>query len=118
MNKHIITLARNSRQLTAGQYVETINRVKASAPKTQFKESFGGWWPATREEILRQFGEMVTNKINERLPIRTLSDFRLLQLMKRHIKSDCRWCGSSLNRYEPKHCQFCDASCRRCHGGY
>ena len=114
----VITLARNGRQLTLGQYVEIVKRVKAAPAGTEFKESFGGWWPATREEILREFGQMVTDKINASLAIREMSDFRLLQLMKRHIKSSCRWCGSSLNRYEPKHRQFCDPSCRRCHDGY
>ena len=114
MSKYCIRIARNGLSLTLGEYVGIVNRVKAAPPGTMFKESFGSWWSTSREDILREFGRMVTDKINEHLTLRELSDARLLAKLRRHVKSDCRWCGESLGRYEPKEMRFCCADCRRC----
>ncbi len=110
---YVIRITHCKRELSAGQYAQMILRVKAAAPGTQFKESLCGWWPATREEILKQFYQMVTDKINEAAPPRGLTANRLSCKMRAKLKSKCRWCGMSLGRYEDRERRFCSADCRR-----
>lgn len=110
----VIRIDHKNKALTIGQYVQIIRRVKASPPGTMFKESFGGWWPATREEILRQFWQMVQDRINRNSVIPAkLTDAELLALKRQHLKSECRWCGQSLGEYREKERRFCDGGCRR-----
>lgn len=109
----VITLARNGRQIPIGKYVTIINRVKASPTGTLYKKSFANWYTSTREDILREFGQMVTDKINEHLTIRTLTEGRLHRKMCKHLVSKCRRCGHSLGEYKNEHSRFCDSSCRR-----
>src|SRR5262249_33671466 len=104
-------------KLTLGRYVEIIRRVKAAPSGTTYRQTFRSWSSGTREDILREFGDMVTDKINEHLTIRELTDARLLKKLQAHVRSNCRWCGSPLNRYAPLHRRFCDDSCRTSHGG-
>jgi hypothetical protein len=52
--------------VTLGAYVRGWKAVKAAAPGTMFKRSLCGWWPASREEILKQFSEGVNDRINKR----------------------------------------------------
>ena len=114
---YYITISHNGLQLTLGRYVELIREVKAAPKGTKYRETLRSWAGGTREDILREFGDMVTDKINEHLQIRELTDARLLKKKEAHLRSDCRWCGSSLNRYEPLHRRFCDESCQRSHCG-
>lgn len=110
---YVIRITHNNRVLSIGQYVQLIKSVKAAPKGTQYKETLCSSFGGTRETILAEFGQMVQDKINEHLKIRSLSDRRLSRKMRAKIKSSCRWCGSNLNRYEPYHNRFCDSSCHR-----
>lgn len=54
--------------VTIGQYVQAWRTVKAAPEGQEFKSSLNGWWPATREEILREFSEGVQDRINQHVP--------------------------------------------------
>lgn len=109
--QRVITLTAHGRQLTIGQYVEIVKRVKASAPGTRFDKSFCNWWSTTREEILREFFEGVQDRINKHLRIAPeLTATRLFKLKASHLTSECRWCGQSLGAYKNEHERFCAGS--------
>lgn len=54
--------------VSLGAYVKAWRAAKASAPGTEFKSSLCGFWPETRETILRQFAEGLHGRINRHLP--------------------------------------------------
>lgn len=63
---HTITTA--TQTVTVGEYARAIKAVLAAPPKTEYKQSLCGWWPATREEIIRQFYEGMHDRINKHDP--------------------------------------------------
>ena len=109
-----IYLPATNRKLTIAQYVEIVRKVKNSPVNSEFNQSFNGWWSNSREEILNQFFIGVQDRINKNMSIRALSEKRLSLIKKKRLKSECRWCGTSLNSYvEQSHARFCDNSCNR-----
>lgn len=55
-----------SGDVTLREYVRAWRAVKAAPSGTAFKSSLCGWWPASREEILRQFIAGLHDRINKR----------------------------------------------------
>lgn len=110
--KHVISCPAVNRQVTAGQYVAIVRKVQAAPPGTTFKDSFQTWWPATREEILRQVSEMVQNIINRHLPPTgkgNKAQRRAKQMAD--TKAECTWCGQKTGDAR-KRC--CSDDCYRC----
>ena len=63
----IITLG-NGQQVTLAQYADAWRACKASSPGTKFRQGLGGFWPQTREEILRDFMRGVHDRITQGIP--------------------------------------------------
>lgn len=68
-------------------------------------------------DVLAAIRRGLQDRINTRggLVIREASEARIRRQLEKRVRPSCRWCGTQLDRYEPKHFQFCDAECRRSH---
>jgi hypothetical protein len=111
--KQYIAIGHKHLRLTLGQYVQVIKRVKADKPRTWYPETLCSWAGGTREDVLREFGELVQDKINEHMVIREMRPGQLNKLKTRHLVSGCRWCGRSLGEYRHRENRFCDINCRQ-----
>lgn len=65
--KHVITLSATGKQMTIGQYVTAWKACKAAPAGTEYDHGLCGWWPATREQILREFEEGMHDRINKHI---------------------------------------------------
>ena len=70
-----IALTMDGFQMSIPDFIKAIQKAKAN-PELMFSRSIKGWWPATGREILREYREMVNDKINRngKLVIRELKD--------------------------------------------
>lgn len=105
----------NGKRVTLGQYCRAWKAIKTLAPDAEVM----GWSAFNlRADVIRyQIWKGVEDRINRRggITLREASDARILRHLRARVRPSCRWCGSQLDRYEPKHSRFCDASCRRSH---
>lgn len=56
-----------SRWVTLGEYVRAIKTAKAH-PQATFPQGLTCWYPCTGADIMRQFRQGVTDRINEAIP--------------------------------------------------
>lgn len=70
-----IALTMDGFQMSIPDFIKAIRKAKDN-PKLTFSRSIKGWWPATGEEILREYRQMINDKINKRggLVVRELKD--------------------------------------------
>lgn len=96
-----------------GRYCEVVRMAKTNFD-ARWRRSFGGFWPATSADILREFREGVHDRINKRggLIIREANEGRVFRALCAHVVSECRWCGRNLGGYRVDTHRFCDNSCR------
>lgn len=63
----IICPALHSKPIPLGRYVAFIKAAKAR-PGSEFKHGLTCWWPVTGAEIVKQFREGLTERINQAKP--------------------------------------------------
>jgi len=56
-----------NRRVTLASYLAAVRLAQAN-PTVTFTHGFTTWWPTTGEEIMRQFREGVTDRINQAIP--------------------------------------------------
>jgi hypothetical protein len=66
MSKRVITLDGGQR-LSLARYLEIVRYAKAH-PEYEFTRGFTCWWPCTGHEIMRQFRQGITDRINQAVP--------------------------------------------------
>ena len=64
---HVIHLPASAKTVTVGQYVKAWKDCKAAPVGTEYDHGLGGWSPATREVILREFEEGLHDRINRHI---------------------------------------------------
>ena len=64
---HVIHLPASTKTLSVGQYVTAWKDCKAAKEGQEFKHGLGGWWPVTRETILREFEKGMHDRINKHI---------------------------------------------------
>lgn len=110
MPKRFITLP-SGKRVSVRAYVTNIRMVQQSPEGTEFKG--WEWFPVSREDILRDFSQMVTDHANRGLVIRELSAWRLDKLIREAYAagkipvSECRGCNYRFNGYRPHHRRWC-----------
>jgi hypothetical protein len=55
------------RNVTLAAYLEAVRMAKANPDKT-FKTGFTTWWPTTGAQVMEQFREGMTDRINQATP--------------------------------------------------
>jgi len=55
------------RHVTLAAYLQAVRMAKAS-PDMTFKTGFTTWWPTTGAEVMQQFREGMTERINQAIP--------------------------------------------------
>ena len=63
----VIRLPAIHKTVSLAAYVSAVKRAKAN-PTAEFKHGFTTWWPTTGAEIMRQFREGMTDRINQGVP--------------------------------------------------
>lgn len=66
-SKRRIFIAGIGRRVTLGAYVKAVKNAKEN-PKVVFRYGLTCWWPCTGEEIVRQFSQGVSERINNAIP--------------------------------------------------
>jgi hypothetical protein len=66
-NMRTITLPAVNKTVSLSAYVAAIRMAKAN-PDAEFKHGLTCWWPCTGRDIMRQFFDGVTDRINSSIP--------------------------------------------------
>lgn len=100
--------------VTAGQVARAIRIVRQQPLDTWYPRTLSGWG-GDGHDILRQFRSYCTNETNRRggIAIRELTEARLHTKMRRHIRSECAWCGAPATFAPERNRRFCSQECRR-----
>ena len=109
--KHTITTPAG-RRVTIAAYIAAIRRCQDN-PAEMFKG--WQWFPVSGEDVLRDFGQMVTDHCNRGLAIApAVSMHRAMRRYRAGVETVCRGCGGRHIRHNPNNSsdRYCSASCR------
>lgn len=63
----VIYLPAIDRAVSLAEYVRAVRMAKAE-PDVTFKHGLSTWWPTTGAEVMKQFREGMTDRINQAIP--------------------------------------------------
>lgn len=105
----------NGKRVPVAAYVAAVKLAKA-LPCATFKTGLSSWWPTTGAEVVEQFRDGVTDRINRHLAqprcVHGAEHYVLRRIRAGKLLRECAWCGASFQP-ERVYQHTCSLACER-----